>query len=595
MDRRTGVLRSLSPRRVVRAMAGAWPICLLATVAVVAGGRNLAAADGPRRIAPSYTAAQAASGAALYAKSCASCHGANLDDGQFGPPLRGDVFLSQWSGKGLDQLFDHALTRMPPAAPGSIPPEQMAEITAFILKRNNIVEGARPLPNEPTALAGIVIPPPTSVIGQLAAGVELPPPPDPPSRALQDFTPVTAAMLANPPPGDWLSYRRTPDAKGFSPLAGINKANVGRLKAAWAWALPNGANESTPLIHDGVLFIYGYGDIVQALDGATGDLLWQYTRRLPAGLESERKKALALYGDRLFLVTADNHVVALDVRTGAVVWDHALGLVTGREGYAIHGGPMVADGKVIFGTSGHAPGGNLIIAVDAATGQEAWRFATIPSPGRPGGDTWNNLPQDKRTGGSVWNVGSFDPELHLVFFGPSATYDTKPMRDLVSPTANNDALFTNTTLALDSRTGRLVWAFPHFKNDQWDLDWAFERQVLDMTIDGKSRKVVVTGGKIGLFDVVDARTGAYVSSFDLGLQNLVLGIDPETGGKRLDLTKAPGDGEVKSFCPHSGGGKNWLANAYDPGAGLMFIPFAETCAQLVPTTQGEFQIMTSGV
>lgn len=580
--------------RCLRPMNRIWPAGL-AAVAVIAGGQALSAADAPRRTAPSYLAAQATAGAGLYAKSCASCHGANLDDGQFGPPLRGDTFLSHWSGKGLGELFDHALTRMPPAAPGSIAPEQMAEIMAFVLKRNNIVEGARPLPHAPAALASVVIPPPTSVIGQLMAGVELPASPDAPSRALNDFTPVTDAMLAAPPPGDWLSYRRTPDAQGFSPLAGINKANVGRLRSAWSWALPNGANESTPLIHDGVLFVFGHGDIVQALDGATGDLLWQYTRQLPKGLESERKKALALYGERLFLATTDNHVVALDIRTGAVAWDHALGLPTGREGYAIHGGPMVADGRVIFGTSGHAPGGNLIIALDAATGAESWRFGTIPAPGQPGGDTWNNLPQDKRNGGSVWNVGSFDPQTHLVFFGPSATYDTKPLRHLAEPGANNDAMFTNTTLALDARTGRLAWSFAHFKNDQWDLDWAFERQLLDLRIDGKTRRVVVTGGKIGLFDVVDARTGAYVSSFDIGLQDLVLGIDPKTGDKRLDWSKAPGDGQVKSFCPNSGGGKNWLANAYDPGAGLMFIPFAETCAQLIPTTQGEFQLMTTGV
>ena len=415
-----------------------------------------------------------------------------------------------------------------------------------------------------------------------------------PGDAIKNLTPVTDAMLRNPPPGDWLMWRRTYNAWGYSPLDQINKGNVKNLKVAWTWSLTNGATETTPIVHDGVLFIFNYADKVQALDAATGDLLWQYSRQLPPGEAPSVKRAIAIYGDRLYVPTSDVHIVALDVRTGHVVWDQAIG--SRKEGFGVTGGPLVARGKVMLGTIGRAAGGNVIVALDAATGKEAWRFHVIARPGEPGGNSWNGVPLDKRTGASVWIPGSYDLELNLAFFGPAQTYDTASLRDPSGERGvTNDALYTDSTVALDPDTGKLVWYFQHQDNDQWDFDWAFERQIIKLPLFGENRTVVVTGGKQAIFDTLDAASGIYASSIDLGLQNVVTSIDPKTGAKNIDRKLVPGDGETKFICPHAGGARSWLPTSYDPATELIYVPLVESCMDVLPVAAGESSNLTTGV
>ena len=161
------------------------------------------------------------------------------------------------------------------------------------------------------------------------------------------------------------------------------------------------------------------------------------------------------------------------------------------------------------GVNGQAPGGAYIVGLDAETGKEAWRFYTIARPGEPGGDTWNGLPLEQRTGGSVWTAGSYDAERKLAFFGPAPTYDTGPLRDPVGRRGvTNEALYTNSTIALDPDTGKVAWYFQHVPNDQWDFDWAFERQLIDLPVNGRERKVLVTSGKEAIYDALDVEDGA---------------------------------------------------------------------------------------
>jgi alcohol dehydrogenase (cytochrome c) len=168
--------------------------------------------------------------------------------------------------------------------------------------------------------------------------------------------------------------------------------------------------------------------------------------------------------------------------------------------------------------------GSFIVAIDLETGKESWRFYTVARPGEPGGDTWNDLPLEKRNGGSVWVAGSYDPKLGLVYFGPAPTYDTAPLLEPVDkPGHTNEALFTNATVALDAKTGKLAWYYQHVANDQWDLDWAFERQVLDLEIDGVMRRVVLNTGKLAIIEAVDAATGEYLFS---------MGISPPASASR---------------------------------------------------------------
>ena len=173
--------------------------------------------------------------------------------------------------------------------------------------------------------------------------------------------------MENPPPADWLTWRRGFDYQGFSPLKQITKSNVNNLRVAWTWTLPPGANEATPLVHDGVMLVHGFGDSIQALDAATADLLWQYSRDLPKGLNPSVKRNIAIYGNQVYLGTSDVHIVALDVKSGKVAWDRA---ITSDRGFQLTGGPFVAKGKVMIGTGGRVSGGNYIVALDAKTGKK---------------------------------------------------------------------------------------------------------------------------------------------------------------------------------------------------------------------------------
>jgi alcohol dehydrogenase (cytochrome c) len=539
------------------------------------------------QVSPSYTAQQSDLGKAVYDSKCASCHGSTLDNGEFGPPLRGDEFLSRWGGKHVDELYNYVSDRMPTTQPGSLTPDQYLNVVAYMLGRINVAAGNEKLTAD--AQKGMTLPIGASGTNALVTGVKLPANPNAKPNPLDTIRPVSEQMLASPPDGEWLSYSRTRDAQGYTPLKQINKGNVGQLRSVWSVTLPPGPNEATPLEHDGVLFVLSYKDVVQALDATSGNLLWQYTYRLPAGVNPGVKKSIAILDNLLYMPTSNAHMVALNIKTGAVVWDTAVA----DNSYGISGGPIIVKGKVIYGVGKTGVGGPkpFIVALDAKTGKEAWRFGTIPKPGEPGGDTWNGVPYDQRTGGTIWTPGSYSAEANLVFFGPAPTYDTGPLRKLV-PGGNNDALYTNETLAINPDTGKLVWHFAHLPNDQWDQDWAFERVIAMIGKGSSARRIVVTSGKEGFHDIIDAGTGKYVNSIDLGFQNIIKGADPKTGAKIIDQSLIPGDGQVKHVCPGGSGGKNFTPSGYNPNTHLLFVPYAEACMDLIPVKEGERGLLT---
>src|SRR5690606_38603167 len=498
----------------------------LAVAALVGGG---AAAQ---EIALSFTDAQVEEGRRAYEQHCVQCHGANLDDGPLGAPLKGIAFMAKYGGESVARLFDVTRTTMPTANPGSLDAETYVSLVAYLLRSNDVVPGEEPLPAGRQALAAMRIPRGGFSFMDFSpytarTVVERPTP-------LDRLTPADDAALAAPPPADWLTWRRGYDAHGFSPLDQIRKDNVRELRVAWSWTLPAGSTEGVPIVRDGTMFVIGYGDIVQALDAATGDLLWQYTHTLATGAAPFHKRGIALYGDRLYFGTSDARVVALDARTGKLVWSTEVGDFRQREG--INGGPVVARGRVMIGTTatgvGSKGGGPRIVGVVAETGGVLWRVGTIPKPGEPGGDSWNGMPHEARTGASIWTPGSYDPETGLAYFGTGNTYDTGPLLEPIDvPGVTNDALYTNSTLAIDPASGELAWAFQHFPNDQWDLDWAFERQIIELPLGGRQRKLIITAGKIGIYEALDAETGEFVFAIDLGLQNIVSEIDARTGAK----------------------------------------------------------------
>ena len=548
-------------------------------------------------LAPGYTIKQAAAGKLSYDKNCASCHGQTLSDGEFAPPLKGESFMQSWGGKTLDKLFIKTATSMPTAAPNSLGDKTYADILAYLLQSNGVAVDKKRLASKPAVLAQLLIPTSANYpSGGVSADVRLQAAENAPVNPLDDFRPVTEAMLAKAPAGDWLTWRRANDASGYSPLKQINRRTVNDLRVAWSWGLPAGPSTTVPLAHDGVLFVHGWGDVMQAIDGVTGTLLWQYKRWIPDSVPvfNYRKRSFALYGKYIYLPASDGHMVALDAKSGELVWETKIADL--EKGFSITGGPLLAKGKVMIGTSGGAPGGNYIVALDALTGEPAWRFNTIPKPGEPGGDSWNGLSWEARNGGSVWTVGNYDAESGLAFFGPAPTYDTGPLaKSINKPGITNAALYTNATIALDPDTGKLIWHYQHFVNDQWDQDWAFERHIFTQKIKGKSRTVVATGGKLGIYDVLEAKNGKYIGSVDLGIQNIVTGIDAKTGAKEVNFNLQPSRGKTVTVCPNNAGGKNWMPSAYNPLSKLLFVPLMEICMDMIPVAPGEKGFLTTGV
>ncbi len=554
-----------------------------------------------------FTQTQAAAGKIAYDRHCASCHGAGLEGAGITPGLAGDRFDVHWRGVPADRLMSQ-LRRMPPESPGGLSAETYAGVLAYILQFNGIAAGDEPVPAGAAALAGLTIP---SASGTQSASIG--PAGDtssaPTSSArLRRLGAVTHAMLRDPPDEDWLSWRRTYDSQGFSALAQIDRRNVDGLELVWRVPLAPGENNPMPLVHDGVMFLFTYPDTVLALDASNGSLLWRH-QHAPQ-VRSSKKMGIALHGHKVLVPTSDLHVLALDARTGERIWDHGIEIETAawaggnsersREpgqnhgGYQLRSAPWVAGGLVIQGvTAINVPGGGFVVALDVETGTEAWRFHTVARPGEPGGHSWNDLPLAQRSGGSVWNQGSYDPDLNLVYFGTGPTYDTGPLLHPVDTAGvSNDALFTNTTLALDRQTGALVWYYQHLANDQWDLDWAFERQLMDLPIDGATRRVVLTAGKLAILDALDAATGDYLFSIDMGLQNVVETIDPRTGVKSISPDAVPSLTEPHLICPNHYGIRSWPGLAFNPLTNILYLPLTAGCMVAGPDGYG---LLSSGV
>ena len=558
----------------------------------------------------SFTAPQAERGKSAYNDNCASCHGGNLDDGQFGPPVKGPTFRAQWHSQSAAALFSLVATKMPPASPDSLDSQTYADIEAYILQQNGATAGTSALSAAEVAKAapparrrgdemGLILGNHDATYQAAMARRE---------ALLDKLTPVTPPMLRDPPAADWLMWRGTYGTTGYSRLDQINARNAGDLRVAWTITLPASGNEITPLVHDGVLFVES-ANTVEALDGADGSVLWQYVRALPPGLHGGRQahtKALAIYQDKLYVPTADGHMVALDVKTGRLIWDTSIGTATpgthaggaGGNAYTLSGGPIVADGKVVVGVSLalNAAGGDFIVGLDGQTGKELWRFHTIARPGQPGGDSWNGAPVDQRYGGGVWTVGSFDPNLNLLYFGTGNTYDTGTLLlPHPHPGRSNKALYTDSTLALDPDTGKLVWYYQHMNRDVWDMDWVFEQSLLTLPVNGRPMKLLVTGGKLAIFDALDRANGKYQFSKDVGLQNLVVRIDPKTGAKTVNPAyETPKFGQTYYICPSTLGERNWIATSFDPTTDILYVPLLEACMNFHLVQRNAAQVAAGG-
>lgn len=431
------------------------------------------------------------------------------------------------------------------------------------------------------------------------------------AQVVKDYQPVTEQMLENPAPGDWLMYSRTFDAQRFSPLKQINKSNVSQLRLIWERGLDNGQTETIPIVHNGVIYVVAPNAAVQALNAATGDLLWEYKRKLPANQAGQaRSKNLAIYQD-IVLFEAPDAIVGLDARTGEQRWEAK------TDGRGNTSGPFVAEGKVITGGACAGKRDNcFIVANDALTGKEAWRFYTTPNKGEPGDESWGGAKVENRLA-STWGLpGSYDPVRKMLYWGVAnpmpdqrmARHDGNP--DAVSRTAPSD-LYSNSTIALDAATGKLAWYYQHLPADDWDSDYTHERTLLRTKFNpdpksvkwinpdvkrGEEHDVAVTIGEAGGVFELDRATGQFLWATPFPYDdphNVISNIDVKTGKTEINwdnVFKTPGDHHVICYWNT----RSYWPTAYSPATNSLYTSYIDNCRDLTlagPGGRGEWHVV----
>jgi alcohol dehydrogenase (cytochrome c) len=565
-------------------------------LASVLGAMALAAQQAPQRPAI-YTAAQAQSGRAIYIQNCSACHGLDFGGTGDSPALAGGTFMLKWGPKMVSELFGVSLERMPPTNPGSLGEGAALNVTAFILQRNGAPAGPQALTAGATTLlrtiatgqappgfapvaggggrgaagAGSMVLGAGSTSGQARGGASA-------RRGVsvvgevKNYVPVTPAMLRNPPAGDWLIFGRNYQRHSYSPLDQITRDNVKDLRLKWVWSMnDSGANQTTPIVHDGIIYLASPSNIVQALNAKTGDLIWE-TRVGPdqapgyGGIRS-----IAIAEDKVFLPTSDAHMVAINARNGQILWDTP----ASDKPHPSTSGAIVIGDKVLMGLTGCTKfdgEGCYISAFDIHSGQRAWRFYTIPREGQPGSDTWGKLPMNNRGGAETWLAGSYDPDLNITYWGVA---QSKPWNFLSRKlTPFDKTLYANSTVALNPETGKLVWFFQHAPGESFDLDEVFERVLVDIG----DQKVSFSAGKAGVLWKLDRRTGQYLGSKEMVKQTVWSSIDPQTGTPRYraDILEMQLNKPI-NVCPSTEGGKNWQGMSYNQPTGLLIAPLSQSC------------------
>jgi alcohol dehydrogenase (cytochrome c) len=398
-----------------------------------------------------------------------------------------------------------------------------------------------------------------------------------------EFDPVTDAELANPDPEDWIYWRRTYNNWAHSPLTEVDTGNVSDLTMAWSLNIEPGTFQSTPLVHDGIMYIQGGRDTLHALDAATGDMIWTYRRELPEGITgggtSGAKRNFSIYGDRLYINTTDAYVAALDARSGEVVWETQVGNWE-RDRTTFSTGPIIANGKVISGLTGcsrYQPerSGCFIAAHDAETGEELWRTYTVAITGEPGGDTWGGVPDFLRAGGSVWIPCTYDQPQDLLLCATGQPYPWPR----VTRGHDGAALYTNSTLALDPDSGELQWYHQYVPGETLDLDEVFEHILIDVNGVPEYFKI----GKGGQLWVMNRTTGEYINHVGM-VYNNVYEIDEKTGQAAVIATKVPQNFTDAIFsCPSTAGGKDWHPMAFNPNTRGLYMPLSQSCMNFTAT------------
>jgi len=380
-------------------------------------------------------------------------------------------------------------------------------------------------------------------------------------------------LHADSTPEDWLMYGGDYQSQRFSRLTQINRTNVHSLRAAWIYQ-PKQAGEapieSSAVVVDGIMYVTEPPSTVTALDARFGTKIWSWTPHMPAKLYTigvhRSNRGVAVYGNTVYTVTLDCHLVALDAITGAVRWDVHVG--ENGQGYALTAAPRVMNGKVIIGMAGGDVGvRGFVDAYDVKTGDHLWRSFTVPAPGEPGSETWGK-DMTGTGGGATWGTGSYDPELNLLYFGTG-----NPAPDYNGHDRPGDNLYTDSLVAIDADTGKMKWYFQFTPHDTHDWDAIQVPMLFDATLNGKPRKLVADANRNGFYYVLDRVTGQFVTGIPFVKQTWAKGLD--ANGRPIVLPDTEPTPKGQLVYPDGHGGTNLNAPSYSPQTKLLYVAARE--------------------
>lgn len=381
---------------------------------------------------------------------------------------------------------------------------------------------------------------------------------------------VTSERLSKPAkePENWLMYSGDYNGRRFSSLDQVNTKTVAQLVAKWTYqTMAGGKFETTPLVVDGVLYGTGQDDRAFALDARTGRPIWQYQRALPDDIRpccGRVNRGLAILGDKLFMGTLDSHVLALDTKTGNILWDVAA--VDYTKGYSFTLAPLVIKNLVLVGVSGGEYGiRGFIDAYDAATGERKWRFYTVPAPGEPGSDTWEG--DSWKIGGSpAWITGTYDPETNTTFW---TTGNPSPSNRGAGRAGDN--LYSDSLLALDADTGKLKWHFQFTRHDEHDYD----ATQVPVMVDADGKKLILQANRNGFFYVIDRSNGKLVRAE--AYAKVSWSTEKDASGAPIPAKEGVPTLDGTRVCPGAAGATNWMSPTYDPQTKLFYVTAREQC------------------
>jgi len=511
----------------------------------------------------------AGAGVDIFNETCAHCHGGNGQGGQLAPSLLKRVAADKDAALISFLKTGNPVKGMPPAP---VAESQMPDLVAYLrFLASNVADSEFSTDTSRNQYASM--------------------------PSIENYVPVTEAMLLNPAPEDWLWFSRTPDAQRFSPLDQINKSNVKQLGLAWSKGLPDGITETIPTVHNGVMYLALPGGNVAALDATTGDTIWEYKREYvnPGAGGGGRSKTLAIFDDMVYFTAPDETVVAIDARTGKLRWE------TATDGRGNTTGAIVAEGLVISSGTCRTRASCNITAHDAHTGELKWKFMLTQEADEPPFDTWAGVPLENRRVSSWGLPGSYDAQTRTLFWSvanpsPYTRLERHGDSDAVPTIAPVD-LYSNSTLALDPQTGTLKWYYQHLPGDDWDEDMNQERIILHTTVNpdpdhvrwinpnipkGQERDIVVNVGEGGGMWALDKTTGEFLwaTPFPSDVDNFILSdIDVETGRTIINrdiILDEPGAHRMICFF----NARSYWPSAYSPVTNSLYVPYINNCLNM---------------